>query len=222
MPLRIPERYRGGIASIGSLSEESFSALLSLMKKGMSGDTAEELATQYEAEFPDLTPDKLTKLISAVASLQSVDNRSHTPRIKLAGDVWESLSTDAPQLAKELDADVLKKRVVEVTTARDIHITSSKIIDLQTEVERSFCTVRILTDIRTAFSDNATEPEPKGATILHSMKLGYHDDSGRHHDFYVTLENEDLDSLLLAIGRAQEKKKALEQLLRKADCPFFE
>jgi hypothetical protein len=78
-----------------------------------------------------------------------------------------------------------------------------------------------LTDVRAAFSDDASEL-PTGMTVLHTLQIGYHDDTGRHREFYVTLESDDLEGLRDAIDRAEMKKKALEELLAKADCRLFE
>jgi uncharacterized phage infection (PIP) family protein YhgE len=219
--LSIPERFRVGIAALAALPEESFSELLKAIKGKVSADTPELAASQLATRLPSIPQSNLVKMISAIASLQSLDSRSHVRTSTLAADISDSLSSDSPELAKGISSEVLKSRVELVVEAEGIHITSAKISELQTEVERSFCRARILTDVRTAFSDDASEL-PRGMTILHTLQIGYHDGTGRHKEFFVTLESDDLADIKEAIERAEKKKKTLEELLAKADCRLFE
>jgi hypothetical protein len=219
--LSIPERFRAGIAAFAALPEESFAELLKVMEESVSADTPELATAQLETRLPSIPKSILTEIIIAIASLQSLDRRSHVPTSILAVDVAESLSADSPKLAKGISTEVLKSRVMSIVEAKSIHITSTKITELQREVERSYCRARILTDVRTAFSDDMSEL-PRGMTILHCLQIGYHDDTGSHKEFYVTLENDDLTDLKEVIERAEKKKKILEELLAKADCRLFE
>ncbi|MGA2217515.1 MAG: hypothetical protein ABSG51_05480 [Terracidiphilus sp.] len=219
--LSIPERFRPGIAALADLSQDSFDALIVAIEGNLSADTADLLASELAGRLRSIPQSELAQIVSAIVSLQSLDSRSHVPSSVLASDVWDGLSLDSPKLAENIDGDTLKSRVLKVVDAKSIHITSAKIHELQTEVERSFCTARILTDVRAAFSDDASEL-PTGMTVLHTLQIGYHDDTGRHREFYVTLESDDLEGLRDAIDRAEMKKKALEELLAKADCRLFE
>jgi hypothetical protein len=217
--LSIPERYRDGIAALAALPEASFSDLLRVLEEKPLADTVEEMGSQLETRLPSI-PDLVT-IIDTIVSVQGLDIRSHVPSRTLAADLWEALLTDSPKLAENLDGETLKSRVLEVVKAPHVQITSEKIKELQVDVEKSFCGVRILTDVRTAFSDDATEL-PRGMTLLHSLQIAYHDDTGRHREFYVTLDSGDLVKIKEAIERAEKKKSTLEGLLAKANCRLFE
>jgi hypothetical protein len=219
--LSIPVRFRAGIAALAALPEEPFSELLKAIQEKISADTPELAASQLGERLPFIPKSELAKIISAIASLQSLDSRSHVRTSTLAADISDSLSSDSPELAKGISSEVLKSRVKLVVEAESIHITTAKLSELQAEVERSFCRARVLTDLRAAFSDDASEL-PRGMTVLHTLQIGYHDDTGRHKEFFVTLESEDLAEIKEAIERAEKKKKTLEELLAKADCRLFE
>lgn len=219
--LTIPERYRSGVAALAALPEESFVQLFEALKNEVTGDTSDSLASQLGLNLPSIPYSDLSKIIAAIASMQSVESRSHVSTDTFVSDIWEAFIADAPDLAVGIDEETLKSRVSQVVTGKTINLTSAKIMELKTEVERSFCRARILTDVRMAFSDDANEA-PRGMAILHNLQIAYHDDRGRHREFYVTLEDDDLIALKEAVERAEKKKKALEELLAKADCRFFE
>jgi hypothetical protein len=218
--LTIPERFRSGIAALGALSDETFSKLLGAMEEGLSGDDEDALGSHLESRISSLSKEEAIKLGLAIASLQGLDARSHVPSSTLAADVWDALVADSPKLTQGLSEKALKSRVGAVVDSKTIHITSAKAAELHTEVERSFCNVRILTDIRPIFTEDASET-PRGMTVLHNMQVGYHDDTGRHKEFYVTLDDDDLEDLKQAIERAEKKKKVLEGMFGKSGCPFF-
>lgn len=219
--LSIPERYRDGIAALTALPESSFSDLLRVLEEKPIADTLEEMAAIFADRISSIPSADLAGIIDAIGSVQTLDNRSHVASKTLASDLWEALSAEMPKSVEGLDGEVLKSRVIKVLDAPRIQITSEKIKELLIDVDKSFCAVRILTDVRTAFSDDATEP-PRGMTLLHSLQIAYHDDTGRHREFYVTLESDDLIKIKDAIERAETKKATLEQLLAKANCRLFE
>jgi hypothetical protein len=219
--LSIPERFRAGVAALARLPDDAFDKLLQAINAKFSADTSHLAAAQLEESLGLVPKPEISKLVIAIASIQSLERRSHVTPATLASDVAESLFADSVKLAEGIDRDMLKSRISAIAQAPEISITDLKIAELQTEVERSYCRGRILSDVRTAFSDDAEEL-PRGMTLLHTLQISYHDDLNRHREFYVTLENKDLQDLKEAIVRAEKKQKTLEQLLARADCRLFE
>jgi hypothetical protein len=209
------------VAALAVLPENAFVDFLDLLQKGASAENQKALAAQFESLAPSLRNSSLPEIIFAVASLQSVQANAHVPPETFASDIWDSLITDAPQLITGIEGETLKSRVSLVVEAKAIHLISSKIADLRTEVERSFCKARIFTDVRTAFGEDPEQP-PSAMTILHNLQITYHDEAGRHKEFYVTLDDDELSDLKEVIERAEKKKRTLEELLAKANCRLFE
>lgn len=219
--LTIPERYRNGIAAIGTLPETTFESIFDALRKTGQAENATALAAQVRNNA-GLTGDlPLEPMITALAAMQEVRRTGHAEPDRFAADLWNALREDAPDLLDAVDEAVFKARISLLSTNTDIHLTSTKIRILKGEVERSFCGVRILTDARAAFSDDASKAPP-GLTIIHNLQLGYHDDGDRHREFFVALDDEDLETLKAAIERAQTKRQTLARALAKADLKVFD
>lgn len=219
--LSIPERHRAGVAALAALPEGTFVDFLNVVKKGLSADTATELTARLEKGVPSLRGTNLLGMLVAVESMQSIQKDAHVSPETFSTDICDALEEDSPKLAKNVKAEVLKRRIAKILKAKAIHLTSEKIKEIRSEVERSFCKARILTDVRTAFGESP-EQAPSGMTILHNLQIRYHDDSGRHKEFYVALDGDELNDLKEVIERAEKKGKTLERMLAKANCRLFE
>jgi hypothetical protein len=57
---------------------------------------------------------------------------------------------------------------------------------------------------------------------MHTLEITFHDDLGRHREFYVSLDDEDLATLQHAVERASVKKETLTRLLKKAEFDLYE
>jgi hypothetical protein len=220
--LKIPEHYRSGVALLATMSNEAFDALLKAIKSGLTADNASDLVPDLGEKSEVLRKQsKLSEIIAATTSMQGIFYRSIATPEQFAQDVTEALADDAPDLAKKTDSKILSARIVKLVLGKKIDITDQKIRSLQLEVERSFCCVRILTDVRAAFTADPTIA-PTGMTILNTLRIGYIDDQGEHREFYLAMDRDDLSNLKKTIDRAQKKSKTLESLLAKANCHLFE
>jgi len=83
----------------------------------------------------------------------------------------------------------------------------SKAAYLRTDHARAFKSARVLTDLRPIFGLNESTTI-EGAVVMHTLKLEYYQDDFAR-DFFVTLDDVDLETLRLAVVRAQNKAKAL-------------
>lgn len=147
--LTIPERYRSGVALLAAMSNEAFDALLKASKSGLIADNASDLVPGLGKKSETLRKQpKLSEIIEAAASMQGIFHRSSATPEQFAQDVAEALADDAPDLAKKTDSKVLSARIIKLIRGKLINITEQKVRSLQSEVERSFCCVRILTDVR--------------------------------------------------------------------------
>jgi hypothetical protein len=218
--LRIPERFRIGVAEIATLTDGSFTDLVAALKDSGLSNTAADLASKIEDAVPSISLSDREAMIAAISAMQGVMKAAHVDSRKFASDVWDALDSDSPELTEDLDEDTLKARMFILLNETSIHLKSAKVSELRSEIERSFCGARVLTDVRAAFGDDATKRP--AMTILHTLEIMFHDDIGRHREFYVVLEDNDLAILKDAIERAIQKKATLVDLLKKADFELFE
>ena len=90
-----------------------------------------------------------------------------------------------------------------------------------TENDRIFCGARILSDIRPVFTDSLESAS--AAVIIHNLQIGFHDSgTGVHKEFYVALDNQDIQKLKEIILRAEKKTQALKAILNKSSVPYLE
>lgn len=218
--LTIPEQYRSGIAVIGRIETESFSALLTALKNALPSESEQSLAEKIGEISSDLPLEVRVEIISAIASMQGVQKTAHVDTPRFTADIWAALKEDSPKLVKNIDESVLRDRVAKLLNDAPIQLMSIKTAELRREVERRFCSARIMTDARTAFADD-TSTRP-AITILQTLEIRFHDDTGEHREFYVALDDDDLEALKEVIERAQRKKTTLNDLLTKANFELFE
>jgi hypothetical protein len=96
----------------------------------------------------------------------------------------------------------------------------SKAIRLQRDCERLYCGARIISDIRPVFGDSVEEL-PVSAVITHTLKLGY-DEMREHKEFFIVLDEADLDALQDVLERAKVKGDTLTEVLNSAKIPRLE
>ena len=97
---------------------------------------------------------------------------------------------------------------------------TAKAVDVITEHKHTYCTARILSDIRPIFSRKAESAE--AAVIVHNLQIGYHDGgSGEHKEFYVTLDTDDIIALKDGLKRADKKTLVLESILKHSSVQYL-
>jgi hypothetical protein len=217
--LRIPERFRGGVAAVADLSDASFADLLHALREHSVGETAADLVAEIGEHVPSISSSTMEAMIASLASMQGVQRSSHADAEAFANDVWEALADDSPELVEHADEASFKERMEALLKQTSVHLTVVKVAELRREVERSFCGARVLTDIRTAFGDDATKAP--AMTVMQTLEIMFHDDMGRHREFYVGLEDNDLLILKEAVDRAIQKKATLVELLGNSDFELF-
>ena len=85
----------------------------------------------------------------------------------------------------------------------------SKARGIHTDHENTFCTARIITDLRAVF-DGDVKNEPAGFVMAHILHLGYHHD-GKHSNLHLALDKTDIDNLIVILERAKVKATTLSK-----------
>lgn len=90
---------------------------------------------------------------------------------------------------------------------------------LANEHDRVFSLAKVVTDIRPVFGSEVGNPV--GAVIMHTLNIDYFS-NGTHEEFRVALGAEDLNVLRGVIERAEQKAKALHNMLKGTALPVYE
>ena len=212
-PLRVPERFRAGLLHIAQLPQEGFEQLLSALKRAPACKDSRELLAWIGDETPAIGVEDRRQIITALISLFRVQQNSGVPPQNFANDVWDSLeSLVLKTTLADIDRGAFQSRTVQLIEQSSLDIASMRITDVKTEVERNFCAIRIFPDLRSAFRGSADEL-PTEMAVIHNFQIGYHDGMGEHKEFYISLDQGDLDKLKKAIAEAEKRADALERLL---------
>jgi hypothetical protein len=223
----IPKRYQAGVSEIRKLDVETASRIRAALDRVFANQKLEaatvvqpdDIATDAISAVPSQPTVNLKLIAEALAALYSVKSQADTPTEEFADDVCESLETlDSEELRlPHAERDRFRANLVTLLNA-DLFFLAAKAYDLKTDDERTFCHARILTDLRPVFGQEVGDG-PKAMVVVHLLKLGYHQGSDKHQQFYVSLDGHELQELRKVIDRAEAKARTLKSAIK--DTPLF-
>jgi hypothetical protein len=213
--LKVPERFVAGIVRIAEISQEGFDQFLSALKTAPACKNSKELLAWIGNETPAITESDRKEIISATVPMIRVQQNADVSIETFSSDVWDSIVGSQPSVSQRISDETFKSRVSQLIAESALDLPSSRIAEVKGEVERNFCKLRILTDLRPAFRKNS-EDLPSEMAAIHTFQIGYHDGMGKHHEFYISLDAGDLETLKKAITEAEKKVQTLERLLDKS------
>lgn len=211
--VRIPPSQRESLVLVATMSADSFEALESCF-----GPVEGDLSTvQVEQEIASAIPAVeeagpiLDALIGACAYGRGRDLTPEDAGKKIAeSDVLELDDQARSALADRL-ASVFQSPVLEPLA----HAAS-----LLAEDEYSYCTSRILSDLRPMFGADE-DVTPSSALLRHTLKFDVHID-GRLKSVVISIDNKALEELAAGVERAQKKAESLRDLAHRAGLRVIE
>ncbi len=85
---------------------------------------------------------------------------------------------------------------------------------LMLDHDRVFSSARILTDMRPVF-DYVVPPSIGGGLVIHTLKIVYYKSDGNVDEFFVAMDENDVDLLIKQLERAKSKADTLSKLIVK-------
>jgi hypothetical protein len=215
----VPERYRAGVSAVLKLSDASFGELVSALQRAPSFANSKELAAWVAPESKSIPPAEATRIIEALTTLYRVRLYLGLSAERTAKDVVGTIR-DADevdlQITDENRASIID-RLSRILALESLNVIETKARELKDEYEHSFCDVRIFTDVRPVFGSNVADA-PEAMLLVYMLRMGYHDShEGRHREFYLSLDADDLASLKKTIERAETKAKSIQSRFASAD-----
>jgi hypothetical protein len=218
--LKIPERYKPGIAALARLSEPSYQEILAAVKRApKSLASSRDFEAWLMAEVKSVLAEDLRRLTESIASLYWLPSKFKRQTSKLASEILDSAreSISGFEIAEGTD---FVNRLTALLQVESFGVIAFKAKELQEQAERTYCDARILTDIRPVFREKV-ENAPSGMVIVHTLKLVVHEAAG-HKDFFVALDEDDIESLKETLVRAEQKAKALKDLLKSKEMHLID
>ena len=210
--LTIPKRFREGVFKISQLEEPKIQEIVGVLNTLItSSGTDEEKAVAAVAAIPQANKSDSLKIAQALVSMYRVKAGSEVSLEEFVDDVSNAMESieETGLRIPEAEREQFERKLLTLLSAEAFTLIS-KAVDLQTDDERTFCSARILTDLRPVFGPKI-EDGPKGVVVVHLLKIRFHQSSERNHDeFYVALDGDDLQTLKKVIERAESKAKVMK------------
>jgi hypothetical protein len=223
--LNIPERYRAGVSKIRRLDDRTVQEIKKALDQAGNESASKNSAGVEASRDPDdiaiaamrsvasVNTAEFAQIAESLAGLYTARSMRDVPTEEFLDsvcDAMEALPQDELRLP-HAEREQFKNKLRPLLSSEFFSIVA-KAYDLVTE-ERTFCSARILTDLRPVFSARV-EDGPQAMVVMHTLKLVYHEGSRRHEEFFVALDAEDLRTLRKVVDRAEAKAEALRPALK--------
>lgn len=213
MRMDIPLAYREPLRRLAAMPVSQRRALVQAIREMRGLAVPDELVAKA-CQVTGMTPGEMGPIIGALFSMrraaygrpQFIEQVSATIKLldPTANADWTSFEHDLSDLLGS-DASLA---------------IAAKAQEVRSEFGQTFCTARILTDIRPVFG---TDPAaaPLACAVVHTLRLGYHENS-KHKNLFVALSNSDLHVLRNLIDRALKKEGSLRNEIQSTSMRLLE
>lgn len=206
--LTIPKSERSGLAILREMPTETFAAFLAEVER----------SPVPPSNIPGVSPDDTKLAFAAVSSMGQVRAYHDVPLDEFVSDVCEAL-IEYEQL-KPTEEPQFRDRLMRLLNIESLNITAKAAV-LQGEFAFTFCSARIMTDIRPVFREDVLA-SPPAAVITHTLKIDYHGAMGHLHELYLGIRPQDITEIRDVLDRAEKKIKSLESMLKPLDMRLID
>ena len=211
----IPAPYRSGFVSIKNLSPDTFELLASALEKAPLAGGLKKLTAAVVQQLPVLKQQEIKDILRAIFSLSVLTTDEDTPLSESLSNLSRVMKTSGePDLTlSDQESVAFEKRLEKLLTIKTV-VISSKAQRLRLEYPVTFHDAIIMTDMRPVF--DKAEERPVGCEISHTLEITYHE-HGDHKEFFVALDDDDLETIKKAIQRAEAKSASVKSLIKIAN-----
>lgn len=207
-PLKVPQRHVRGFETLRSMEDVDFLALLGAFASVEAVVQGEALAKSIQQESQQ-DPSAVTTILDAIMSLAALSYRTRESSSFVAERVAGSAQFPSDD-GLELRFATRIRRLIECEVIR----LQSKALAIGSTHERVFANAQLVTDLRPLFDEDLDRnPGPEAALLSHTLNLHYIASDGRHDNFYIALDDDDISTLRQALDRAILKVQSLNALL---------
>jgi hypothetical protein len=210
----IPHSHRDALEKLARLDDEAFAAIVRIVSTPVNTFRRGELVAGIADAVTGFTKNDAHLLLASILSAQTIRQRQGWSPIDAAEAIADVNGLEVGDLRPRL-----VQRLVVILDLRNL-FQVAKAIDLITEQGRLFHDARIVTDIRTVFSDSRPQ-QPIAAMIIQQMKIEFHED-GSIKPLFLALDGGDIANLREILERAQEKYDTLKSVVADLNIPLFE
>jgi hypothetical protein len=213
--LKIPDEVFPALLRIAALESLHFDLWISALTNIQTKPSLDQVLSQLPKTLNGFQEGEVVSLIEDVVfPIYQLMVGRHYSAEKMAEDVAEAAVSQKPKEFSPDKQSLLKDRFARLLDFDSLTVVA-KATEIRADNERDFCFARILSDIRPVFA-KSTQSAFAGV-IVHNLKIVFHSaGTDGPQEFYVAMDNNDIQQLKAVIGRAEQKTKALESILNNA------
>ena len=202
--ITVPKEHAAGLSRITTLSTNDVTQVVAALQRAKSLNV-KELSGLICSALPALAPEQSREVVGTLLSLYSV----RTGKDLKIGSFIKDLLAAATLTAESQPVEVLEGNLTNLLSVRPLSMIA-KARSVHVDHENTFCSVRILSDLRPVFDADVKE-EPVGFVLTHMLNIGYHH-AGKHTRLHIAMDKTDIDNLIAALQRSQEKAATLSRV----------
>lgn len=202
--LVIPEPVRMRVLQVVSLSDEQFSSIVAGINTALAGNSARQSLRRMSSTEPPITQEQYVSVFDTAISLGFGMAEVEEDVPGFARLLANSLDAEKPD--ETLDRDKLRTRV-EALLSIDGLLTRARATSLALENHRIFLDASVVTDLRPVFGTDGVTPT--GMVLVHDFKVVF-GEGGDRHEFFVSLDDHDLDKLIGLLNKAKDRVPAIK------------
>lgn len=221
-PLRVPRQYEGGLAKIRDLSTGSAQELLAALQEVPDTYNLSSLSSAVAAKVDTIAASDVEEIVPALFSLYAYRDYSQSAISDVVEGIAQAMEESRSERLKlsPEDRGPFEDLLAKLLDVELLNVTA-RAGRLSLENEHRLQEAHVLTDIRPVFKPENPEATPKGAVILHTLKISYRGDN-KVKEFFVALDTEDVRELMEQLERANSKAESLKSVLKAAQVPHID
>ena len=222
--IKIPKQYRTGFEKLRQFADDIFEKLLTTINRDIKDFRKKDIEIDIGVLI-GIDSSDVKKILEALISIHTVlsDPDLDISKNDFINDICDALQETAEKevVLSDEEKSRFKERLKKLLDIEALKI-QSKVLDLQASNERSFCSLKIITDIRPVFGLEI-KGGIKESIIQHTMQISYHENEarGEHKTFYLVIDKNGLKSIRDALDRAEEKQSILEKTIESMNINNF-
>lgn len=222
--LGIPDQYSTGFTVLRDLGEDQGRQLVSALNEVPPLRSRRGLQENMASRVEGVGRTELVEVLDALTSLFSLRDDLNISTPELVEAISDAMDQSEPGdlgFADEEDRDSFEGILAEVLEIESFELTA-KAISLGYEQDHIVHGVpRVLTDIRPIFNSDPEEVSVRGAMVMYTLKVEYHEGS-EVRELFAALNAEQVDGLIQALERAKAKAESLKHALGDSPIRYVE
>lgn len=217
--IKIPKEAIPTLRTIAELDSNTFDSVLSIIAAEPPTLNIHQFIKRISPKLDEAKKETIFEILAVIIPLFAVKENKSVSIHQLADDIGGAATGLGEEKFPIEKVEILKSRLQLLLGLDKPLAVIAKANEVMTEHEKTFCGARVLSDIRSVFAE--APDKVSGAMVVHMLEIGYHQ-LGKHQEFFVAMDNDDLKKLKGVIERAEKKTLALRSLIENSNTPYLE